>query len=94
MVHGDMAFGNEVNLPGSPISAKRAVFDTIRPDFIATQLNITSEERQKVLEELNLGRRFEIINRLLNREVEVLEIRQKIQSQAAGSMSSQRHNAK
>lgn len=30
--------GNEVNLPGSPISAKRAVFATIQPDFIATQL--------------------------------------------------------
>ncbi|WP_193370326.1 glycosyltransferase family protein [Pelagibius marinus] len=30
--------GNEVNLPGSPISAKRAVFATIRPDYIATQL--------------------------------------------------------
>ncbi|MCB1436638.1 MAG: glycosyltransferase family 1 protein [Rhodobiaceae bacterium] len=30
--------GNEVNLPGSPIGAKRAVFATIRPDYIATQL--------------------------------------------------------
>lgn len=30
--------GNEVNLPGSPIGAKRAAFATIRPDYIATQL--------------------------------------------------------
>lgn len=30
--------GNEVNLPGSPIGAKRTVFATIRPDYVATQL--------------------------------------------------------
>jgi spore maturation protein CgeB len=30
--------GNEVNLPGSPISAKRQIFEKIRPDWIATQL--------------------------------------------------------
>jgi len=36
--------GNELNLPGSPISAKRAVFDTIRPDFIATQMMLEAGE--------------------------------------------------
>jgi len=30
--------GNEVNLPGSPIAAKRAVLRRCAPDFIATQL--------------------------------------------------------
>lgn len=30
--------GNEVNLPGSPIAAKRAFFRAIQPDYIATQL--------------------------------------------------------
>lgn len=30
--------GNEVNLPGSAIAAKRAVLQAIEPDFIATQL--------------------------------------------------------
>ena len=30
--------GNEVNLPGSPIAAKRRVFSRIEPDIIATQL--------------------------------------------------------
>ncbi|HLO77813.1 MAG TPA: glycosyltransferase [Magnetospirillum sp.] len=30
--------GNEVNLPGSPIAAKRAVLGRIAPDYIATQL--------------------------------------------------------
>lgn len=36
--------GNEVNLPGSPISAKRAVFAAIRPDFVATQLPLEAGE--------------------------------------------------
>ena len=30
--------GNEVNLPGSPIAAKRLAFTRFEPDFIATQL--------------------------------------------------------
>lgn len=30
--------GNEVNLPGSPVSARRQLFAAIEPDFIATQL--------------------------------------------------------
>ena len=30
--------GNELNLPGSPISAKRRIFEKIRPDWIATQM--------------------------------------------------------
>src|SRR3546814_2944382 len=30
--------GNEISLPGSPTSAKRAVFAIIRPEYIATQL--------------------------------------------------------
>lgn len=36
--------GNEVNLPGSPISAKRAVLSTIQPDFIGTQLLLEAGE--------------------------------------------------
>lgn len=30
--------GNEVNLPGSPIADKRKLFETLRPEYIATQL--------------------------------------------------------
>ncbi len=36
--------GNEVNLPGSPIAAKRAVLARIAPDFIATQLPLEAGE--------------------------------------------------
>ncbi len=55
-------------------------------DFIATQVNLDFQERQKILGELSVRRRFEIVNTYLNREVEILELRQKIQSEAAGTI--------
>ncbi|HAA75624.1 TPA: endopeptidase La [Candidatus Latescibacteria bacterium] len=57
-----------------------------RVDFIGTQLNLDFEERQEILGELNVRRRFELLNEFLNREVEILELRQKIQSEAAGTL--------
>ncbi len=57
-----------------------------KADFIASQLNIGFEEQQKILAELRLLGRFEILNKHLNREVEILELSQKIHSKAAGSM--------
>ena len=36
--------GNEVNLPGSPISAKRDVLMAMAPDFVATQLLLEAGE--------------------------------------------------
>lgn len=59
---------------------------THKADFIASQLNIGFEEQQKILSERDLHRRLEAINQSLNREVEILELRQKISSEAAGSM--------
>ena len=57
-----------------------------KADFIASQFNLRFEERQEVLSELNLRLRFELIHKFLTREVEILELRQKIQTDAAGSM--------
>ena len=57
-----------------------------KADFIASQLNVGYDEQQKVLAELNLYHRLETINQFLNREVEILELREKINSEAAGSM--------
>ncbi len=57
-----------------------------RVDFIGTQLNLDFEERQEILGELNVRRRSELVNEFLNREVEILELRQKIQSEAAGTL--------
>ena len=57
-----------------------------KADFIASQFNLRFDERQEVLSELNLRLRFELIHKFLTREVEILELRQKIESDAAGSM--------
>ncbi len=57
-----------------------------KADFVASQLNLGFEEMQEILGELDLTVRWEILNQHLTREVEVLELRQKIESQAAGSM--------
>lgn len=57
-----------------------------KADFIATQLNLGFAECQEILGELNVRRRFEALNTYLNREVEILELRDKINSEAAGTM--------
>jgi len=50
-------------------------------DVIAANLNISTEEKQKLLETLNVKERLERVTRLLARDVEVLELGQKIQTQ-------------
>jgi ATP-dependent Lon protease len=57
-------------------------------DFIAGNLpNLSHAERQSVLEQNNARHRLEYVNEQLAREVELLELRQKIQSQVQGQLS-------
>ncbi|HZL56033.1 MAG TPA: endopeptidase La [Bryobacteraceae bacterium] len=57
-------------------------------DFIAGTLpNLGHPERQSVLEQNDSKKRLEYINQQLAREVELLELRQKIQSQVQGQLS-------
>ncbi len=57
-------------------------------DFIAGTLpNLGHAERQSVLEQTEPVKRLDYINRQLAREVELLELRQKIQSQVEGQLS-------
>jgi len=57
-------------------------------DFIAGTLpNLGHPERQSVLEQNDATKRLDYINRQLAREVELLELRQKIQSQVEGQLS-------
>jgi ATP-dependent Lon protease len=56
-------------------------------DFIATQLNLSLEERQNILEELNVIERLKKVSVFLAREQEILELGAKIQSQAKEQMS-------
>ena len=51
-------------------------------DFIASSLgSISTETRQEVLETLDVRQRLDLLNRLLIKELEVLELGSKIQSQ-------------
>ena len=57
-------------------------------DFIAGNLpNLSHAERQSVLEQSVARTRLEFINQQLAREVELLELRRKIQSQVQGQLS-------
>lgn len=56
-------------------------------DFLAANINLETHERQEVLEELNVKERLKKLTVYLNREVEVLEIGSKIQSQVQSELA-------
>jgi len=55
-------------------------------DMIASTINSTLEEKQKVLETENVKDRLKEVTRLVNYQVEILELGNKIQSQVKGDM--------
>jgi ATP-dependent Lon protease len=57
--------------------------------FIAGSLRLRSEERQELLEELDVGRRLRRIAEILARELEVIQIGTRIQSQVQGEIEGQ-----
>jgi ATP-dependent Lon protease len=56
-------------------------------DFIASNINLSLEEKQELLEALEVKQRLEKLTVYLNRELEILEIGSKIQSQVQTEMS-------
>ncbi|MEW5796252.1 MAG: endopeptidase La [Candidatus Zixiibacteriota bacterium] len=61
-------------------------------DFIASNLNMSPEQRQRILAEVDIARRAQILFQMVNKEIEVLELSQKIQASAANELGkSQRH---
>ncbi|MCK4728105.1 MAG: LON peptidase substrate-binding domain-containing protein, partial [Desulfobacterales bacterium] len=50
-------------------------------DLIASSLNISNEEKQTILDTQDVKERLKEVTRLINRELQVLELGQKIQSQ-------------
>ncbi len=56
-------------------------------DFIASNINLSLEEKQELLEALDVKERLEKLTIYLNRELEILEIGSKIQSQIQTEMS-------
>ncbi|NVM20176.1 MAG: endopeptidase La [Desulfobacterales bacterium] len=55
-------------------------------DLIASSLNIVKEDKQKILETQDVKERLKEVMRLINRELQVLELGQKIQSQVKQDM--------
>jgi len=56
-------------------------------DFIASNINIDLEEKQELLEALDVKDRLEKLTVFLNKEIEILEIGSKIQSEVQTEMS-------
>ena len=56
-------------------------------DIIAANLNLTLDERQRLLETPDVKTRLERLQPLLNRELEVLTLSSKIQNDVAGTMA-------
>ncbi len=55
-------------------------------DLIASNMNLSIEEKQKLVAEPNVEKRMEIILLHVNREIEVLELSKKIQAEAANEL--------
>ncbi len=55
-------------------------------DFVAAHINLKPEEKREVLSQLNVRRRLEKVTALINRELEILELGNRIQSQIKGEM--------
>lgn len=55
-------------------------------DFVASSLNISLEQKQIILAELNVLKRSELLYRIVNKEIEVLELSEKIQAVAASEL--------
>ena len=53
-------------------------------DFIGANLNLATAQKQELLEEPRVDRRLRAVTRLMQREIQVLELASKIQSQTRG----------
>ncbi|MEO5880718.1 MAG: endopeptidase La [Candidatus Eisenbacteria bacterium] len=68
------------NVPDEAVSAARSQSTPGRVgDFIASLLDLPAEDKQRVLEELDVKTRLKLLTELLQRELQVLEVGQQIQ---------------
>ncbi len=56
-------------------------------DFIAWNLNVSIDDKQKVLETVDVRQRLEAVTLMLTKELQILELGSKIQSQVQGEIS-------
>lgn len=66
--------------------AKSITSPGIMADMIASIINATMEEKQAILETLDVRQRLKEVTKLVNHQVEILELGSKIQSQVKGDM--------
>lgn len=75
------------NLPGElSIAAVNIPEPGNLADFIAAHINLKQGERQEILETLDVAQRIKKLTEYINRELEILELGSKIQSQIKGEM--------
>lgn len=78
-------------LPEIPVMAKQLLESIAAPghlaDLITANIDATIEEKQEILEAVNLKDRLKAVLELLNRQGEVLKLSNKINSQVKGEMS-------
>ncbi len=76
--------------PGLPqeivVMAKSIQEPGILADMISSTINSTLEEKQRILEIYDVKKRLKEVTRLLNYQLEILELGNKIQSQVKGDM--------
>lgn len=82
------------NLPQDLVTAATSIDDVSQAvDFVAAFLNLSMEERQDVLEELDVFERATKVTHLVNRELEILELGNQIQSQMKEQMDQAQRDA-
>ncbi len=55
-------------------------------DYVASNLNISIEQKQKILQELDIEKRMQNLYQMLQKEIEVLQLSQQIQEKAASEL--------
>ena len=74
-------------LPKEIIAMAKSLQDPgVMADMVASTINATAEEKQKVLELLDTKKRLTEVTRLVNHQRDVLELGDKIQNQVKGDM--------
>jgi len=79
--------GSAPNLPNElAIAAMNMPEPGTLADFVAAHINLSLQEQQEILETEDVKKRLERLMAFVNREMEILELRGKIQSQAQSVM--------
>ncbi len=77
--------------PQAPDQAQTVLINIEEPsqlaDFLASNLNITVEEKQDLLEELNVAKRIRLVQVAISRQLEIARLQQKINQDVQSTIS-------